>query len=201
SQDGGPWSPFQYGSRHFPVQDGRLGVSGRFRGVFGAFFGWFWGVFGVVLGRFWTPPDPNPIWLIPSPNPRWQPPSPQFQYGGRVPPIVLRGFWGPHCCPEGIFGVPLFAVKGDDLQSIKKELGQIKAKVDALLESLERLEREQKAKSEKADEEQGGGSGSKKDESVGGAKAEGGAEDSAEEGDLLDDDEAEERGDEQVGTP
>ncbi|XP_058709160.1 heterogeneous nuclear ribonucleoproteins C1/C2 isoform X1 [Poecile atricapillus] len=87
-------------------------------------------------------------------------------------------------------------LKGDDLQSIKKELGQIKAKVDALLESLERLEREQKAKSEKAEEEQGG-SGSKKDE-AGGAKAEGGNEDSAEEGDLLDDDEAEERGDEQL---
>ncbi|XP_032940295.1 heterogeneous nuclear ribonucleoproteins C1/C2 isoform X4 [Catharus ustulatus] len=87
-------------------------------------------------------------------------------------------------------------LKGDDLQSIKKELGQIKAKVDALLESLERLEREQKAKSEKAEEEQGG-SGSKKDEASG-AKAEGGNEDSAEEGDLLDDDEAEERGDEQT---
>ncbi|XP_056366323.1 heterogeneous nuclear ribonucleoprotein C-like [Oenanthe melanoleuca] len=88
-------------------------------------------------------------------------------------------------------------LKGDDLQSIKKELGQIKAKVDALLESLERLEREQKAKSDKAEEEQGG-SGSKKDE-AGGAKAEGGNEDSAEEGDLLDDEGDEERGDEQVG--
>ncbi|XP_064258296.1 LOW QUALITY PROTEIN: heterogeneous nuclear ribonucleoprotein C-like [Passer domesticus] len=86
-------------------------------------------------------------------------------------------------------------LKGDDLQSIKKELGQIKAKVDALLESLERLEREQKAKGDKAEEEPGA-SGSKKDE-AGGAKAEGGHEDSAEEGDLLDDDEAEERGDEQ----
>lgn len=87
-------------------------------------------------------------------------------------------------------------LKGDDLQSIKKELGQIKAKVDALLESLERLEREQKAKSDKAEEEQGLG-GSKKDE-PGAAKAEGAHEDSAEEGDLLDDDEAEERGDEQL---
>ncbi|XP_039555260.1 heterogeneous nuclear ribonucleoprotein C-like, partial [Passer montanus] len=91
--------------------------------------------------------------------------------------------------------VPCPSLKGDDLQSIKKELGQIKAKVDALLESLERLEREQKAKGDKAEEEPGA-SGSKKDE-AGGAKAEGGHEDSAEEGDLLDDDEAEERGDEQ----
>lgn len=89
-------------------------------------------------------------------------------------------------------------LKGEDLQSIKKELGQIKQKVDALLESLERLEREQKQRSEK-EEEVGGGAGASlaKKEEVGGAKAEGGAEDSGEEGDL-DEEEAEERGDEQL---
>ncbi|XP_063997393.1 heterogeneous nuclear ribonucleoproteins C1/C2 isoform X2 [Pogoniulus pusillus] len=95
-------------------------------------------------------------------------------------------------------------VKDGDLQSIKKELGQIKAKVDALLDSLERLERDQKQKAEKAEEELGGGAGAGKKEEGGGAggggaKAEAGpGEDSAEEGDLLDDEEAEERGDDQL---
>ncbi|KAM6037673.1 LOW QUALITY PROTEIN: heterogeneous nuclear ribonucleoproteins C1/C2 [Chlamydotis macqueenii] len=87
-------------------------------------------------------------------------------------------------------------LKGEELQSVRKELAQIKQRVDALLESLERIEREQKQKGEKAEEEQGG-SGAKKEEG-GGAKAEAGGEDSAEEGDLLDDEEPEERGDEQL---
>ncbi|XP_030330949.1 heterogeneous nuclear ribonucleoproteins C1/C2 isoform X2 [Strigops habroptila] len=92
-------------------------------------------------------------------------------------------------------------VKGDDLQSIKKELSQIKQKVDALLESLERLEREQKLKSEKAEEElcgggAGAGGGAKKDEGAGGG-GKGDGDESPEEGDL-EEEEPEEREHEQL---
>lgn len=50
-------------------------------------------------------------------------------------------------CPEHFSSIPLPTVKVDDLQTIKRELTQIKHKVDYLLESLERMEKDHGKKS------------------------------------------------------
>uniref|UniRef100_A0A3Q3GM58 Heterogeneous nuclear ribonucleoprotein C n=1 Tax=Labrus bergylta TaxID=56723 RepID=A0A3Q3GM58_9LABR len=91
-------------------------------------------------------------------------------------------------------------VKSDDLQAIKRELTQIKHKVDYLLESLERMEKDHGKKSEmKSCKPEPGelsslnsSTSSKKDDSL---KRERESQDSDEEGDLLEDeDEMKSRG-------
>ncbi|XP_035771604.1 heterogeneous nuclear ribonucleoproteins C1/C2 isoform X4 [Neolamprologus brichardi] len=94
-------------------------------------------------------------------------------------------------------------VKADDLQTIKRELTQIKHKVDYLLESLDRMEKDHSKKSEmKSSKPEPGevsplhsSTSSKKEDSLKRGKESRELNDSEEEGDLLEDeDETKSRG-------
>ncbi|XP_066579099.1 heterogeneous nuclear ribonucleoproteins C1/C2 isoform X2 [Amia ocellicauda] len=95
--------------------------------------------------------------------------------------------------------VLLPSVKADDLQTIKKELTQIKHKVDYLLESLDRMEKDHSKKSGKSAKSEAGemslqhsSSSSKKEESLKRERESQELPDSEEEGDLLEEEEEEE---------
>ncbi|KAM9425234.1 heterogeneous nuclear ribonucleoproteins C1/C2 isoform 2-T7 [Pholidichthys leucotaenia] len=80
-------------------------------------------------------------------------------------------------------------VKEDDIQVIKKELTQIKHKVDSLLESLERMEKDHSKKSEKGSKPEPGELSPQDDK-----RDSQELNDSEEEGDLLEDDDEVRRG-------
>ncbi|XP_041911309.1 heterogeneous nuclear ribonucleoprotein C-like [Arvicola amphibius] len=161
------------------------------------------------------PPPPRP----PPPRPRPPPPRPPPPLARAVVPFKCQRVSG-NTSQRGKSGFNSKSgqrgssskpgkLKGDDLQAIKKEMTQIKQKVDSLLESLEKTEKEQskqadlsfsspaEMKNEKSEEEQSSAS-VKKDETNVKMESEACADDSAEEGDLLDGDDNEDLGDDQL---
>ncbi|KAL4697010.1 hypothetical protein H8959_002708 [Pygathrix nigripes] len=89
-------------------------------------------------------------------------------------------------------------LKGDDLQAVKKELTQIKQKMDYLLEKIEKEQSKQAVEMKNKSEEEQSSSSLKKYETNLKLESEGGADNPAEEGDLLDDDDNEDWGDDQL---
>ncbi|KAB0366139.1 hypothetical protein FD754_010295 [Muntiacus muntjak] len=142
-----------------------------------------------------------PVHVLPPPPIAWAVvPSKRHCVSGNTPQRGKSGF-NSKSGQQGSSSKSV-KLKGDDLQTIKKELTQIKQKVDSLLESLEKTEKEQskqgvEMKNDKSEEEQSSSS-LKKDETNVKMESEGRADDSAEEGDLLDDDDNEDRGDDQL---
>ncbi|XP_061112154.1 heterogeneous nuclear ribonucleoproteins C1/C2 isoform X1 [Conger conger] len=116
-------------------------------------------------------------------------------------PLAAAAAAPPPCGALSKLCPSVAAVKADDLQTIKKELTQIKHKVDYLLESLDRMEKDHSKKSEgksvKAEQGEVSSlqhSSSKKEESVKRERERESQElnDSEEEGDLLEEEEEEE---------